>query len=270
MSAPAGTVTAPATLESLTAQFAALGIPPGRPVLVHTSMRSVGPVDGGVDTVLAALRRVVGPGTSIVVPAQTPDNSTTSPVFRAATEGLAPGEVRRYIARIEGFDPRTTPSFGMGALAERVRRDPAAVRSVHPQTSFAALGPDAAELMRVHELESHLGEESPLGALYRADGSALLLGVDYAACTAFHLAEYRMPRRRFRPYRCFVRDGDRRLERGFTGLDLDDSDFRELGAALERATGSAVTRGPVGRTEARMLSIRRSVDFAVGWMARHR
>jgi aminoglycoside 3-N-acetyltransferase len=264
------TVTAPATLESLATQFAALGLTPGRPVLVHTSLRRIGPVDGGADTVLAALRRVLGPGTSIVVPAQTPDNSTTSPVFRAATSGLRPEEVRRYIAGIEGFDPGTTPSFGMGALAERVRLDPAAVRSVHPQTSFAAVGPDAAELMRVHELESHLGDRSPLGALYRADGVALLLGVDYAACTAFHLAEYRMPQRRVRRYQCFVRTGGQRLECGFTGLDLDDSDFRELGAALELDAGPAVTRGPVGHTEARVLSIRRSVDFAVDWMARHR
>jgi aminoglycoside 3-N-acetyltransferase len=158
----------------------------------------------------------------------------------------------------------------MGILAEHVRRDPTAVRSTHPQTSFAALGPAAAQLMRVHDLDCHLGERSPLGALYRAGATVLLLGVDYRACTAFHLAEYRLPHRPVRAYRCFVRDGDRRRQCDFKGLDLDDSDFAALGAALERAPGTIVTCGQVGRAQARSLPLRRSVDFAADWMARHR
>jgi aminoglycoside 3-N-acetyltransferase len=259
-----------ATFESLVEQFTALAPPVGRPVLVHASMRQVGPVDGGVATVLAALRQVIGVDAAIVVPAQTPNNSTTSRAFQAATRRLAPAEVTRYIARMQGFDPATTPSFGMGVLAEHVRRDSASVRSAHPQTSFAAIGPDAAALMRTHALECHLGEESPLGALYAADASVLLLGVGYAACTAFHLAEYRTRRQPERPYRCFVRDGGERRMREFVGLDHDDGDFDALGAALERGARGVVRAGPVGRGQARLLAMRRSVDFAVAWMDRHR
>ncbi|WP_406601166.1 AAC(3) family N-acetyltransferase [Micromonospora yasonensis] len=96
-------------------------------------MRAVGPVVGGAATVLAALRRVVGRA-AVVVPAQTADNSTSSPAFQAATRGLTPAEVARHIARIEGFDRATTPSVGMGVFAETVRRDPAAIRSAHPQS----------------------------------------------------------------------------------------------------------------------------------------
>ena len=65
------------------------------------------------------------------------------------------------------------------------------MRSAHPQTSFAALGPKARELMNDHAVDCHLGECSPLGRLYEEGAWILLLGVGYATCSAFHLAEYR-------------------------------------------------------------------------------
>ncbi|WP_309246004.1 aminoglycoside N(3)-acetyltransferase [Verrucosispora sioxanthis] len=258
-----------ATATELADQLAAVGLAPGRHVLVHASMRAVGPVDGGAATLLAALRRVVGRA-AVVVPAQTAHNSTSSPAFRAATSGLSPAGVARHIDRIEAFDPADTPSRGMGVLAEQVRRSPSAVRSGHPQTSFAAVGPGATDLMRVHDLDCHLGERSPLGALYDADATVLLLGVDHRVCTAYHLAEYRLPTRRTRAYCCFVRDGDRRVRMDFTGLDLDDSDFGRLGRALERSPDPVVVRGRVGGAVGRSMPVRRAVDFAVGWLSRHR
>ncbi|MFC3502219.1 aminoglycoside N(3)-acetyltransferase [Micromonospora krabiensis] len=263
------TTLTPDSVAALSEQFAAAGVTAGRSVLVHASMRAVGHVDGGAATVLAALRRVIGRA-AVVVPAQTPNNSTSSPAYRLATRGMTPAEVARHIARIEGFDPATTPSFGMGAFAEHVRREPAAVRSTHPQTSFAAVGHGAAELMRVHDLDCHLGERSPLGALYEADATIVLLGVGYDACTALHLAEYRLPRRSTRDYCCFLRDGDRRVRCDFTGLDLDDSDFGLLGQALEAVPNAMVTEGRVGRARTLSMPMRRSVDFAVGWMTRNR
>ncbi|MEU8299047.1 AAC(3) family N-acetyltransferase [Micromonospora sp. NPDC048909] len=158
----------------------------------------------------------------------------------------------------------------MGVLAEHVRRQPGAVRSGHPQTSFAALGPAAARLTAVHDLDCHLGERSPLGALYAADALVLLLGVDYAACTAFHLAEYRLPHPAAqRPYRCYVLDSSgRRVRRDFLALDLDDSDFPRIGEALERLP--VVRRGALGGGTCRAVRMRPAVDFAGRWMRRHR
>ena len=92
------------------------------------------------------------------------------------------------------FDPEATPTSA-GAVAEALRTTPGAERSDHPQSSFAAVGHDARELMAGHRLNCHLGEDSPLAKLYERDASILLLGVEYLSCTAFHLAEYRYTKR---------------------------------------------------------------------------
>lgn len=254
-------------LDSVVRQLAALAIPSGTDLLVHCSMRRIGAVRGGTATVAAALRAVTGAKGTLVVPTQTPGNSTTSYAFRNATRGMTRRELAEYEARIEGFDAATTPSLGMGRLAEYVRRHPGSVRSNHPQTSFCALGPSAAELMAVHDLDCHLGPRSPLGTLNDRDAYVLLLGVGYEACTALHLAEYlRDPP--LRAYRCFVRDGDARRQLDFVAPDLNDRDFGRLGAALHRQ--AFVTSATVGRATAIAVPLRSAVSFAIGWMDEHR
>ncbi|MEG3636355.1 aminoglycoside N(3)-acetyltransferase [Micromonospora palythoicola] len=264
----------PAEVDRLAADLTALGVRAGRDLLVHCSMRRMGPVAGGPATLLAALRRVAGPAATVVVPAQTAGNSPTSPAFRAATEGLDAAGRAAYEARLPGFDPATTPSEGMGIFAEYLRRQPGAARSGHPLTSFAAIGRRAAEFTAVHDLDCHLGERSPLGRLYRAGAAVLLLGVDYTRCTALHLAEYRPEARRpagpppQRAYRCYVLVAGRRERRDFLAPSLDMSDFSALGAAID--AGLPVGRGLVGSAPTRLLDLRDAVDFATTWMAGHR
>jgi aminoglycoside N3'-acetyltransferase len=253
----------------LAADLRALGLPPGQDLLIHCSLRQFGWIDGGAAALLAAVRAAAGPQATLVVPAQTAQNSLSSNAFLAATAGLGEQQLASYIAAMPGFDPARTPSAGMGAFAEHVRTRPAALRSGHPQTSFAALGPRAAECTLVHDLDCHLGERSPLGWLYRADAAILLLGVGYGACTAFHLAEYRLPggppRRR---YTCFTAGPAERTRREFTGVALDDSDFGLLGARIEQEP--FVRRGGVGAANCRLLPLRAAVDFALTWFTGRR
>jgi aminoglycoside 3-N-acetyltransferase len=263
---PAGR--APVDFDQLVAGLRSLGVQRGQDLLVHCSMRRVGPVDGGAATLLAAIRDVAGLAATIVVPAQTAWTSPTSAAFRAATAGLDQDGYARYVATLPRFDQASTPSAGMGAFAEHLRTRPGARRSAHPQSSFAALGPGAAVCTSGHDPDCHLGERSPLRWLYDGGAAILLLGVDYAVCTAFHLAEYRIARQA--PVR---------------GADLDDSDFAQLGAALDAAwpnggigpdpdrdavRDAAPRRGRVGMGASRRVPVRTAVDFAVDWLTGHR
>ncbi|MEU8242564.1 AAC(3) family N-acetyltransferase [Actinoplanes missouriensis] len=245
---------------------AALDLPAGD-LLVHVSMRAIGPLPGGARELLTVLREAAGPEATIVVPAQTSHNSTTSPVFRAAVAGMDERAREAYIAAMPGFTP-DMPSSGCGAFAEYVRRLPGAVRSTHPQTSFAAIGPRAAELMAVHDLDCHLGERSPLGPLYRDGAHALLIGCGWEKCTALHLAEERVARPRRKRYRCFVERDGRRVTEQFVGIDHYDGDFALLGAAFEQ-TGRTRT-SHIGRPPVMIVPIRSAVDFAVRWLTENR
>jgi aminoglycoside 3-N-acetyltransferase len=262
---------APVSHEQLTADLRSLGLRRGQDLLIHCSLRRIGPIEGGAATLLDALLDVAGPHATLVVPTQTTLNSLTSRAFHAAVAGLDEAERTRFVAAMPGFDPARTPSHGMGAFAEYLRTRPSAVRSRHPQASFAALGPRAQACTSVHDLDCHLGDRSPLGWLYAADAAILLLGVGYTACTAFHLAEYRLsPTPPDQVYRCFTAADGGRVEREFTGMTLDDSDFALLGAALEATSHVAPCQGCVGWGTGRVLSLRAATDFSIGWMTTHR
>jgi aminoglycoside 3-N-acetyltransferase len=247
-------------LRDLVTGLRAAGIRPGQDLLVHSSLRQVGPVRGGAADVLEALR-IATEGATIVVPTHTAANSLSSRAFLAATAGMSTAQRARYVAAMPGFDPERTPSHGMGVLAEYVRTVAGAKRSSHPQTSFAAFGPRAERCTTGHQLDCHLGESSPLGWLYQAGGAVLLLGVGYAACTALHLAEYRLPRRRSRGYRCFIATGGTRQRREFTDADLIDSDFEAVGRLVDQEP--FVRHGQVGGASCRLFPMRDIVDFAV-------
>ncbi|GAA4697191.1 aminoglycoside N(3)-acetyltransferase [Phytohabitans rumicis] len=249
----------------LAADLVALGLRPGRDVLVHCSMRGVG---GEPAALAGAITDVIGRAATLVVPTHTTGASTTSPSFREAAKHLTPPEVEAMERMLPQFSPSAT-THGMGALAEHVRNHPEAVRSSHPLTSFTALGPGARDLVAVHDLACHLGERSPLGPLYAADASILLLGVGYAACTALHLAEYRLsPPPALRTYRCYVEEGGARTRKEFRAPELDDSDFEQLGADLDDT--SYVRRGQVGNASSRLIDMRGAVDFAVEWLTARR
>lgn len=260
---------APTGPEQLAAQLRALGLSAGQDVLVHCSLRRLGLARAGAATLAEAIQAVLGPGGTLVVPTHTSGNSTTSRAWHAATRGMTPEQRRRHEATLPGWDRVRTPAQGMGAFAEHVRRLPGAFRSDHPQTSFAAVGRRAAALTADHDLRCHLGERSPLGRMYDLGGLTLLLGVGYEACTALHLAEYRLPAPPpQQSYRCYQQIDGRRVRLEFRAPDLDDGDFPALGARLDGQP--FVRRGTVARATARLLPIPATVDLAVQWFVGNR
>jgi aminoglycoside 3-N-acetyltransferase len=256
----------PCTVESLATDLRELGVAAGDVLMLHSSMSGLGFVAGGVHAVVQALLEVLGPAGTLVVPTHTPENCDPAgwrnppvppdwwPVIRDKTPG---------------FDPARTPTRWMGVIAETVRTWPGAIRSDHPQVSCAAVGAHATAVVGVHQLDDAHGERSPLGALYRLDGKVLLLGCGYSSNTSLHLAEWRQDAPSRGEISASMRQPDG-TSRWVTWIDVlpDEDDFDELGADFD-ASG-AVTRASVGNAQARLMSQRALVDFAVSWMATHR
>jgi len=256
----------------LVADLRALGVQQARPLLVHASLSHIGHVRGGAETVIDALLEVLGPDGTLVTGAGTPENSTTSRAFRMRTAGFTPDELERFCAKMPAFDRASTPT-SVGAIAEALRNTPGAHRSAHPQSSFAAVGREAKELMAGHRVSCHLGEDSPLAKLYKRDAQILMLGVDYRSCSAFHLAEYRYrahPPKRV--YSCVVKKRGKPRWSYYRDVVLDDGDFEIIGNYMEnelKDQGLMLT-GCVGRAASRLLPMRRVVDLAGHWMGENR
>lgn len=148
-----------------------LEIPVGGKVLLHSSLSSLGYVEGGADTVIDAFLAVIGAGGTLLVPTLT------------GHEGLS-------AANPPVFDPLTQPCW-TGVIPETLRRRPHAVRSLHPTHSVAAIGADAVRLTRNHERSlTPCDEFSPYGELAACDdGYIALLGVTHDSNTTFHHVE---------------------------------------------------------------------------------
>lgn len=262
------TETTPATTASLTADLRALGVPAGGVLLVHTSLRSLGWVVGGPVALLHALTNALGPSGTLVMPAFSADLSDPAQWQHPPVPEPWWPVIRDHWP---AFDPALTPTREMGLLADTFRTAPGSQRSAHPQTSFAARGPLADAILHPHPLDCRLGEHSPLRRLYDHHAHVLLLGVGHANNTCLHLAEYRADY----PGKQYVEDGAPIMVNGqrqwvtFTDLDLDESDFPQLGADLERDT-SLVTLGPVAQATARLFPLPPVVDYAVNWFTTHR
>ncbi len=248
----------PFTRILLADQFRQLGIKPGHCLLLHSSLSQIGYVPGGAVAVIQALMDVLTPEGTLIMPTHTSDNSDPS-----GWQNPPIPEAWHQIVRdnTPAYDPLRTPTRGMGAIPELFRTWPNVFRSSHPQVSFAAWGKEAQMITAVHALNAGLGEASPLARIYELDGQVLLLGVGYDRNTSFHLAEHRAECRPKAAYSTAVLHDGRRVWKTYQDIDIDDEDFSEIGAEMEKQL--PITIGMVGHATCRLFSQVTAVDFAV-------
>ena len=255
----------PRTRTTLAADLRALGLQAGMVVIVHSSLSSIGWVNGGSVAVVQALLDVLTPDGTLVMPAQSGEYSDPS-YWQHPPVPEAWWQVIRET--MPAFDPLVTPTRGMGRIAETFRTWPGALRSASPQDSCAARGPHAEFITANHTPEGGLGERSPLGRIYDLDGQVLLLGVPYGNNTSFHLGEYRAPGGKLVVQGAPILENGQRVWKSFTTLEIDSDCFDELGADFEKA--HPVKIGLVGSATARLFSQRAAVDSAQEWITGRR
>jgi aminoglycoside 3-N-acetyltransferase len=237
----------------------ALGVEPGDAILVHCALSSFGMVVGGEQAVIEALRVVVGPMGTIVMPAQS--WQLCDPDFLDD-----PGLNRRVRERVRqllpAFDPALTPTRTMGRVAELFRAQTGVLRSPHPHRSFAAEGLEAEAVVADHQLDDPFGEGSPLARLYAIGAKIVLLGVGYQSCTALHLAEVRAggaERPRVRNGAPILIDGRRSWVDWLEPI-VDDKRFPHVGAEFDALAGSRSVK--IGAARCRSMELVALVDFA--------
>lgn len=238
------------TRAHLSQQLRKLGLGDDDIVMIHASMRRVGPVEGGAAGVIDALRAAAGAGGTLLM------------VLSADED--------------EPFDALRSPVDveDMGILAEVFRTYPGVAVNDHPADRFAALGAAASYLLEPVPLHDYHGPGSVLHRLTERGGKVLRLGANTDTVTLTHYAEYLADV----PNKVRVRRRYVRADTGEVWIEsLDDADgiatwehgdyFPQVFVDY-RASG-AVRTGPVGRCEAELFDAAPFVKFAVDWMNQH-
>ena len=233
------------TREAIAAALRRLGLKAGDIVMVHSSLSSLGYVQGGADAVVDAFLDVLEAQGTLVVPTFTfSNNRKPDPVF----------------------DPASDPSE-MGRISETVRTRPGVRRSRHLIHSVSALGKSAREITGNHG-PSAFAADGPFWKLYELEARVLILGVPYLRSTFFHVVEQLVvvPYREWvdREARVRERDGAERPlptrifrpKSGFAG-----NDFNKFGSMLAERGLSRV--GGVGNAVAAMFPAKAALEVAV-------
>jgi len=151
--------------EEIAAGLRELGLCAGDRVMVHSSLKSFGRVQGGAETVVFALQDVLTEQGTLMMPSF---NHTS---LKGGT-----------------YDPRETRTRN-GAIPDTFWRMPEVHRSLDPSHPIACWGKDAQRYIRFHHRTLTLGPDSPLGLLGREGGKGLMLGVGYGPNTFHHVVE---------------------------------------------------------------------------------
>jgi aminoglycoside N3'-acetyltransferase len=170
----------------------------GRPLCVHSSLRSFGHVEGGAATILDGL---LAEGCTVLVHAFSYEFSLPpppDPTMRPPRNGW------NYENNAKDVNPQNSSVYtpeskavdkDMGALPRVIVSSPRCVRGNHPIDSFAAIGPLARDLIMGQE---PLRIYAPLEALVSAHGSIVLMGIGLERMTFLHFAEQKAGRNLFR------------------------------------------------------------------------
>ena len=158
------------TKKDVFALFETFGIPRDGIVTVHSSLREVGPIEGGADGLIDAMKEYLCDGL-LLIPTHTWANVN---------------------AANPHFDVRSTVPC-IGTLAKVAAFRPDGVRSLHPTHSMAAFGKKARAYIQGEESSA---TPAPVGGalsrLYELGGYVLLVGVGHERNTFLHAIDERV------------------------------------------------------------------------------
>lgn len=155
------------SFETLKSDLLSLGVKAGDALMVHSSLKSMGQVEGGAETVIAALRAVLGEEGTLMLPALS---------YATSCKDL-------YFSNLE------TPSC-VGVIPETFRKMEGVRRTNHPTHSVCVIGKYRDAMCEGAELDrTPIGPHSAFMKLADYHGKILLLGCPFARNTFMHGVE---------------------------------------------------------------------------------
>lgn len=176
----------PVTLDSTVEALKALGLDEGDTLELHGSLKAVGLVSGGPNTILDAILKVLSREGTLIMSAQYSTN--TEPAhWEHPPVDIEAFEVIR--ATHPPFKGRESYLRWMGALAQTLQLKEQTLFSDHPYAAVMAFGKHAKWLTMDQPLSPAFGLGSPYEKALQLKSKVLLIGVGYDVLTGLHVAE---------------------------------------------------------------------------------
>ena len=251
----------PHTIGSLKKDFKNLGLEPGMTVIVHSSLSSIGWVCGGGLAVILALQETLTKEGTIVMPSHSGDLSDP----KDWTNPAVPKDWWQAIRdNLPAFDPKGTPTFGIGIIPEIFRNCRGVLRSYHPTSSFAAWGKKADKIIEKHSLNHCFGDKSPLNKIFTLNGHILLIGVDHESNTSIHLGEEKCrnyPQEKVSAP--IINENGLREWKTFKQAAYNTEFFKIIGDEFEKK--HLFQMGKIGDSYAKLFNQKELVNFSAQW-----
>jgi len=253
--------------EELAVGFRGLGVAPGDVVMLHASVRSVGPIAGGPDDIHLALKDALGSDGTLVMYASCP-----SYVDEIGRGNLTADEEREVFEKLPAFDPLTARSQREnGTLVEFLRTYPDSIVNNHV-ARFVVWGRHAVHLTSGQPWNFAFGGGSLLDRFVALNGKILLLGCDHDTVTFLHYAEHivDIPGKRVARFKVPVDENGTRVWRDMEEFDSADAGahpnwpprfFARVVDSYLRQSGNTGAR--VGDAESVLFDSRGLLDFVL-------
>lgn len=241
--------------------------------MFHVSVKALGWIVGGPDTVIQALQDATGTGGTLMMYTGWEDSP-----YRL--DQWAQEKRDAYLAECPPYDPQHSRAYRKWSiLTEYLRTTPGSLRSQHPDGSFTALGRLAGHLTQDHALQYGYGEHSPLHRLVECQGKVALLGSPLTDITLLHYAEHRANlegKRIVRYTMPVLQDGKRvwvDVEEFDTSNSIvpaaDDLEYFVMIAEefiAKYSSAGLVQKGVVGNAQSYLFHARELALFAQEWL----
>jgi len=261
------------TRSQISRELLKLGLRPDGALMVHASVRSLGWIVGGPDTVINGLLDALGPDGTLMMYVSW-EEWENALVF--GVNGMDNERRKAYLAECPPFNPATSRATrSWSILTEYLRTWPGAYRSNHPTASVVAVGAKAKWLTADHPLAYGYGAGSPFEKLRKAGGQVLLLGAPLNSLSILHHAEHMANILRKKVVQntlpvleqgkvTWIKfeefDTCEGIREGFSGEDYFTSIAQEYLSSGKGQTGT------VGAAECHLFPVDDLVRFAIEWM----
>lgn len=230
-----------------------MGIQKGMLLLVEVDCSMIGYIVGGAQTLIDALKELIGYEGTILVPAFTPQllDPACSHIPFVRSEW---SDIRKAMP---AFDHRQTLPLKHEVFENQFLRGEGVARSFHPLFSFAAWGKYAKLLCDRHSLHFAFSKDSPLGKLHELNGYVLQIGKQYQHCNIFYLSKYYNHQSAIRVLRAPIEQNHEVRWKDLLEVELSNRGFKEIGHLLEEQ--KKVKKASVHKTEAVLFSARDAI-----------